>query len=313
MRTRLRAWLTAALTTAALAGATAGAQASPEIYFDPAGEISAVSNGKLTFTSELGRVACNATLTGRLLAEALELVVGTSYGSVTGARFANCEGDSVTILSVPWRLEFAETTGSYPEALTGLGLEVAGMQLQLLVGGVFRCLYAGDMPLQWALSSEEEDTWDGGTLTPSGTLPLFAGSPCGRSASVAGTFAVAPPQKVRRRAARLGYSIAPIPVGLEETVLVLHNVALTPAFAATITELKLVGLPEDEEFPEKFRIPALTDNCTGYVLNPARTRSCTADVVYAGLVTERPMHARVRIEWHDGLRARQTHAWVRAN
>ncbi len=152
VRTYRRA-LRAVVLSIALVAVASGAAAATDAVFEPAGEAAFVSNGALTLMPSLG-VTCNATFSGALETGLFALSSGEPVGQVDEVAMSGCSGGAVvTAIGLPWPLTVDGTSGTLPEAATGLGLTLSGVQIQhALFGGLIRCVYAGTASLSAALT-----------------------------------------------------------------------------------------------------------------------------------------------------------------
>jgi len=146
-------FLVTGVAVAALACAvTAPAQAANIISTSPAGDITAVSSGRLSFTSSSGSIACNATLEGGMFTLNLVEAFGSEEGAaVTEWRTANCTepfGGAIATraLAFSWGVRTDSFLGTLPN-IAGLHMTILGARLVTSGGLLGECLYAGDIPL----------------------------------------------------------------------------------------------------------------------------------------------------------------------
>jgi len=92
---RLLSAMAAALIVMAVA---AGVALGDGYTISPAGEIAAISAGKITFAGEGAEFSCNMTMNGTLTRAEVANVSGTRIGSVTGARTSECSTREVNVL-----------------------------------------------------------------------------------------------------------------------------------------------------------------------------------------------------------------------
>lgn len=165
------------------------------------GSISSASLGKVTFGGSSITIECNLTLNGRLNTS-VSLAVGSTLGTTTEVRIANCTGGSVSgVLNLPWQLVINEilTSGGAPttENLTGLLFEIVNSSFNLSVfGGLVNCLYQGTAGALLEVTKLRAATYSSALLIALETIqiPKHSGSLCPAEGTFAGTFGLSPLQ-----------------------------------------------------------------------------------------------------------------------
>lgn len=190
----------ALVATAAASSAALGATAS----ISPGGAITATSNGRVTFAgSSIIRPECNLTIRGTLGTGPINKdAPGGVLGSVTAVQIANCSGlDSVTVLGLPWTITYQSITGTLPNAVTAIRLNIVAAAFEmrgLPVAG--NCLYGGTAPTILDVTGTNPYT-SAGLRSLGSTAPLGkrgGGIFCPGSGWLEGTFSLSPTQTITR-------------------------------------------------------------------------------------------------------------------
>ena len=160
MRARI---LAVAVFAATLATMVAPAGAAT-IEVDPAGTALAVSYGSITFGSS-PTVQCNVTLLLTLESSAA-LRANAEMGSLWEMSWSNCEGGEIwTAVIAPSFIDIEEISGSAPNEIEGLGLDVDQFDIEFSVfGGFINCDYRGDAGMFLELWEVETATYETGDL-----------------------------------------------------------------------------------------------------------------------------------------------------
>lgn len=184
----MRKIITLVVALAAVA-AMAGTASANTIQSRPAGSITSVSLGKLTFHSSISDVRCNVTLRGSLLTEAVSNTSGTRIGSISGATITNCEGASeVTVLSLPWNMQL---TASYTGSAVQFTIVGASFLLHEVFGGL-ECLYRGNANASAAVSASVTGLVTSAQNGLSNTNSIF----CPSEGRMVGTMTLEPHQTI---------------------------------------------------------------------------------------------------------------------
>lgn len=177
--------------------ATAGSAAAYTATVDPAGEIEAISRGKVDFEASGITISCNLTLTGELEGTIVDAEqAGRKMGEITEVAWSSCSGGSVrTVLGLSWDMETVSVNGTLPNAATSLNFVIKNAQFQLAVlGGFVNCLYAGDAAANLAVSGSNPYTT--GIITTNSSYRLVSGALCPGSGRMTGSFALEPSQEI---------------------------------------------------------------------------------------------------------------------
>jgi hypothetical protein len=189
--------LSAALALVALLATSAMASAFTATV-SPSGSITSASSGKVRFVGGSTTIECNLTLRGSLNSS-VTLTAGQSLGRISAVEIANCSGgNSVTVLNLPWTLEYTESEGELPNEVTGVDFKVKNSSFNLgIFGGFINCLYQGDEPS--ILSVTGTNPYTSGTISTDGThrIPLHSGGGCPSTGTMTGTFGLSPSQEIR--------------------------------------------------------------------------------------------------------------------
>jgi len=198
MRTIARSFATSVAAACALGVLAGPSVATTYIGIAPSGAITATSNGQVSFTSSLGAIRCEATLTGEIDQGVIPLEhFGTELatdwaGEVTGYTLARCTepfGRSVTARAVglPWQLDTTSYLGTVP-SITGIGATILGASISFegISGISGACVYGGDLPILSAFPAGERGNRV--TLGRSSLARRSGGLLCPSSGETSGTF-----------------------------------------------------------------------------------------------------------------------------
>jgi hypothetical protein len=190
---------------ACMVASSAAAHAEEEVVnVRPGGSITAASNGKVTFSTEVGSVACNVTLTGSLETEDVD-IERFPVGSVSALRWASCAGGELTTaLGLPWSLVYTSALGTLPEAATGFDLTIEEAAMLFTAFGV-SCLYRGNVEALLPVSGGNPYRAERIRASARG-LTLVSGSFCGTAASLSGEFTLSAAQELSLQATRVTFA-----------------------------------------------------------------------------------------------------------
>jgi hypothetical protein len=142
---------------ASVALAAHGATTMAETFgFSPGGSIS--MRGPVTITAGEVRFRCNLTLAGTVTSTLVSAAAGTRFGSITEARFAECEGATVTSLLLPAPL--ATVQFLFPletrERVVGLlfTIEPIGVLIERLLP-IMQCLFGTALAMLMEVTAHE--------------------------------------------------------------------------------------------------------------------------------------------------------------
>lgn len=143
MITRTRWLLVGALAAAAFVASVSSATAS-SFTVSPGGNITAASQGLVTFSSAVLNTFCRVTLSGQLDRGPIAKQRLNQFGTITsGTTLCNNVDASTpviaTLLQLPWRLRYDTILGSLPDAVTGFLFWVNPAVFNLNVQGVANC------------------------------------------------------------------------------------------------------------------------------------------------------------------------------
>jgi hypothetical protein len=182
-------FITAALALAAFMAASGTASAFTATVA-PAGAITSVSRGLVTFSSGTTTITCRVTLRGSLNAT-VTLTAGQSLGRVSAVEIAECSsGATVTVLSLPYNLNYQSVAGTLPNAVTAINFRVDAAAFNLsLFGRFINCLYSGNQPARLAVrGTNPYETGD--ITTTAASLPLVRGAGCPSEGEMRGVFSL---------------------------------------------------------------------------------------------------------------------------
>lgn len=205
MGTKLKRLLAVGTALTATCALTSGLARAEYMSIEPGEAISAVSQGRVTFSGGEISILCEMTLNGTLnSAEAMEAVEGRPFGSVTEVRITGCSGGTVErALSLPWPLTYHSVEGTMPNEVRAVlfGIEGARFNVTAFFGLVV-CLYgngeAGAARLNLR-ATEAEWVYTSGTLESLAEVRLRlarGGEACPATAGLTGTFRLSPTQEV---------------------------------------------------------------------------------------------------------------------
>jgi hypothetical protein len=198
MRTLARSVVTVVAVVCTLGLLAGPAFATTYIGIAPAGEITATSNGQVSFNSPLGAIRCEATLTGVIQDGVIPLEhFGTSLpedwvGEVTGYTLARCTepfGRTITgrALGLPWSIDTTAFLGTLPR-ITGIRATLLGASVSFegITGISGACLYGGEIPLLMTFPAGERG--NSVSLASNRLSRRSGGALCPESGEVSGTF-----------------------------------------------------------------------------------------------------------------------------
>jgi hypothetical protein len=183
--------LTTLLVALVAFAAMASTASANTIQSRPAGSITSVSLGKLTFHSSISDVLCNVTLRGRLLTEAVSNTAETKIGEITAAEITSCEGAAgVTVLNLPWTMRL---TATYTGPTLSFKIVNASFNLEQVFGGL-ECLYQGNANA----SAEVISSVTGLVTSAANSVPRAAGQSffCPSEGKLVGRFNLEPRQTI---------------------------------------------------------------------------------------------------------------------
>jgi hypothetical protein len=153
---RRMAWSAVAVALGALALSPLTARAVESLTFRPAGNITMRSLSGVIFSSEIGRVQCNTTLSGTFTSSSIEAAEGAYLGAVSRSEVSGCTGGTLTLLaeaSAPWRFYVETTQGTLPN-MTSITFWVPITILER-IEGIGSCLYKGRISARLATTLVE--------------------------------------------------------------------------------------------------------------------------------------------------------------
>jgi hypothetical protein len=168
MLARSKMLLTALLALVALTAVASSATAA-SISIRPGGAITATSNGKMTFESNVFGLGpeCRVELIGSLNTGPINKVAGASLGSISSARVTECTGGAASALfrsPTTWGLTYNSIAGTLPEAVTSALLFVNSAQFLVEIPGGANCLYVGRVGSSLALTRIRAAEYSTGNL-----------------------------------------------------------------------------------------------------------------------------------------------------
>lgn len=198
LTTMRRTIILAALALATIAGASGSAAAS-SLSIAPAGAITATTVGRVTLVAPpINIIECAIQFTGSLAAGPVEKTPSTSIGAVTNLDIDDCNIDiGFTPLGIPWALEYVSTSGTLPNAVTGITVQVDRFQMRRDMPLVGTCLYEGLAAFEIPLSGSNPYT-TGNVVSRRTTLARVSSVFCPASEYIEGSFAITPAPTVTR-------------------------------------------------------------------------------------------------------------------
>jgi hypothetical protein len=205
MRTSAKSILAALAASIVIVVIVSGtALALRSLQASPAGSIR-LTERATTFSTEIGNVICEMTLTGTL-GERIPKGVGSGAGSILEVATTNCRSNleefrpviRITFLFAPYAIVFNAFLGTLPN-ITGVLIIIQNVQMLVSVRAPvigFECLYRGDVPALGTLV--------GGVLQRVRPLPnITIGNPrrlsgtCPATIGVQSNFLITPEPSIR--------------------------------------------------------------------------------------------------------------------
>ncbi|HMJ01427.1 MAG TPA: hypothetical protein VK506_00715 [Conexibacter sp.] len=144
MTKKIKLLLTAAIALVAITAFASSASAFTA-RTAPGGNITADSNGRLTFGSGITSIQCEVSLIGDLAVTA-GIDAGDQFGTIDAVRIANetCSGGIVLgVLNLSWRLTVRALQGTAPNELLGFSFDISTAAFELEGFFGVDCLYSG--------------------------------------------------------------------------------------------------------------------------------------------------------------------------
>ena len=133
---RLLAAVVLALAALAIA---CGAASAETMNLEPAGAIEAVSNGLVTFETEMGNISCRLVYRGELQ-RSFAMIEGTQFGRITSTSASECSGGVIRPLEPIYRLVYTRLLGE-PLHPGGFLFGIYEINYLIEVPILFSCLY----------------------------------------------------------------------------------------------------------------------------------------------------------------------------
>lgn len=222
-----------------ISGAVAASAHGGTLTARPAGDITAVSSGRLSFSTGFGSIACNTTLGGGVFKMNLTEEIGVAEAAaITELRTSSCTepfGRSITAsgLAFSWGVRLDSFLGTLP-SISGLGMTIVGARFEAVGTSVGNCLYAGDIPVLMPLTAGVGTTM---RLLANRLVWQSGGAFCPRTIEGSGTFTLSAAQTITYAA--VGPPLAPVATisfgGAEGR----HTAVLRAVAAVTVGSMRL--------------------------------------------------------------------------